>query len=131
MAKLKDWLSQEGISLLEGWARSGLTDEQIAENIGINVRALYRWKRDNEQVCQALKKGKEVSDFQVENALYESALSGNVTAQIFWLKNRKPNQWRDKGITDSTVKFENDGFLQALKQTAQTVFNEHPGEIDE
>ena len=80
MAKGKkdDWLTADGLLLIEGWARSGLTDEQIAENMGINVRTLYRWKNEEERICQSLKKSKEIADFRVENALYESALGGNV-----------------------------------------------------
>ena len=48
------------------------------------------------EISEALKKGKEVVDIEVENALLKSALEGNITAQIFWLKNRKPNRWREK-----------------------------------
>ena len=44
MAKYQDWITPEGLSLVQGWARDGLTDEQIAGNMGINVATLYRWK---------------------------------------------------------------------------------------
>ena len=37
MSKIKDWLEKEKLVLLEGWSRDGLTYEQIAKNIGINV----------------------------------------------------------------------------------------------
>ena len=37
-------------------------------------------------------------DYEVENALLKRALSGDTTAQIFWLKNRKPEKWRDKPL---------------------------------
>ena len=133
MAKGKkdEWLTTEGLILICGWARSGLTDEQIAENMGINVRTLYRWKKEEKLICQALKRSKEIADFQVENALYESALGGNVTAMIFWLKNRKPDAWREKVSADAAVKFENDGFVDAMKETAKKVFDEYPGEVDE
>ena len=129
--KKDDWLTADGLLLIEGWARSGLTDEQIAENMGINVRTLYRWKNEEERICQSLKKSKEIADFRVENALYESALGGNVTAMIFWLKNRKPDMWREKVSADAAVKFEDDGFVEAMKETAKKVFEEHPGEVDE
>lgn len=94
--KFKRWLEPDGLILLEGWARDGLTDEQIANKMGINVATLYRYKQSYCEICNALKKGKEVVDFQVENALVQAALDGNVTAQIFWLKNRRPDKWRDK-----------------------------------
>lgn len=96
MAKYQEWLEPDGLTLLEGWARDGLTDEQIAKNIGIAVSTLYDWKSRFPEFSKALKKGKEVVDFEVENALLKSALEGNTTAQIFWLKNRKPDRWRDK-----------------------------------
>ena len=96
MAKYEEWLTEEGLVLIGGWARDGLTDEQIASNMGIAVSTLYIWKKEHLEILEALKKGKEVVDYEVENALHKSALEGNVTAQIFWLKNRKPDKWRDK-----------------------------------
>ena len=120
MAKGKyiDWIEPEGLLKLEGWARDGLVDEQIAQNIGIAASTLYEWKKQYPEISEALKKGKEVVDRQVENALLKRALGyeydeitteygkeikrvtkqvvPDVTAQIFWLKNRKPDQWRDK-----------------------------------
>lgn len=94
--KFQRWLEPDGLILSEGWARDGLTDEQIAQNMGIAVGTLYLWKKSHVEICEALKKGKEVVDFQVENALVQAALDGNVTAQIFWLKNRRPDKFRDK-----------------------------------
>ncbi len=73
MAKYQDWITPEGLSLVQGWARDGLTDEQIAGNMGINVATLYRWKIQFCEICEALKKGKEVADREVENALYKRA----------------------------------------------------------
>ncbi len=98
MAKvsIEEWEEENSLFLLESWARDGLTEVQMAENIGISARTLLNWKKRSIPIFLALKKGKEVSDYQVENALFKSALEGNVTAQIFWLKNRKPEQWRDK-----------------------------------
>ncbi|MCD2492743.1 transposase [Lacrimispora sp. NSJ-141] len=126
--KYQDWLTSEGLLKLEGWARDGLIDEQIAGNIGINPATLYDWKNKYAEISEALKKGKEVVDRQVENALLKRALgyqynevtseicdnaktgetsmritkivtkqvAPDTTAQIFWLKNRKPNEWRDR-----------------------------------
>ena len=94
--KYQRWLEPEGLIRLEGWARDGLTDEQIANNMGIATGTLYDWKAKFEEISEALKKGKEVVDYEVENALVKEALSGNVTAIIFWLKNRRPDKWRDK-----------------------------------
>lgn len=96
MARIDEWLEKDNLILLEGWARSGLTDEQIAHNMGIAPSTYYDWKKKSPEISKSLKKGKEVVDFEVENALLKSALSGNVTAQIFWLKNRKTDIWREK-----------------------------------
>lgn len=117
--KAEEWQTKENMVILEGWARDGLTDEQIAENMGISVRTLYRWKLQYCQICQALKKGKDAADREIENALFKRAkgydftetkvkkkggivveettttkhIPGDTTAQIFWLKNRKPEYW--------------------------------------
>lgn len=100
--KYQRWLEPDGLLLLEGWARDGLTEEQIAHNMGINAKTLWTWKNAYDPICNALKKGKEVVDYQVENALLASALDGNTTAQIFWLKNRRPDRWRDKPIENKS-----------------------------
>lgn len=94
--KYERWLEPDGLTLLEGWARDGLTDEQIAHNVGITAKTLYEWKNKFCEICEALKRGKEVVDYRVENALLNKALCGDTTAQIFWLKNRRPDKWRDK-----------------------------------
>lgn len=120
--KYEYWLTEEGLLKLEGWARDGLTDEQIASNVGIGYSTLQTWKSKYQDIQDTLKKGKEVVDIQVENALLKRALgyeyeevkeeyecgelakttrtkkqiAPDVTAQIFWLKNRRPDKWRDK-----------------------------------
>ena len=103
MAKMDDWLEKDKLILLEGWSRSGLTIEQIANNMGIDDATLYRQKNKSSDICKAIKKGKEVVDFEVENALLKNALNGNVTAQIFWLKNRKKHDWREKVNIENEV----------------------------
>ena len=123
--KYHEWLTKEGLTLIEGWAKDGLTDEQIAANIGVTTTTLYDWKKKYADFSDALKKGKETSDYEVENALYKSATGyeyeerkevqevvdgvmrkrveitrkqfpPNATSAIFWLKNRKPDKWRNK-----------------------------------
>ena len=92
--KYQEWLEPDGLILLQGWARDGLTDEQIAQNMGIARETLRVWKKKYSGISVTLKKGKEVVDFTVENALLSKALSGDTTAMIFWLKNRRPDKWR-------------------------------------
>ena len=130
--KYHEWIEPDGLLKLEAWARDGLVDEQIAENMGIHPSTLYEWKKKYPEINEALKKGKEVVDIQVENALLKRAMGykytevikepvidketgktkmvvvkevtkevlPDVTAQIFWLKNRKPVEWRDKQEID-------------------------------
>lgn len=70
----KEWLEPDNLIRLEGWARNGLTDEQIAHNIGITTTTLYDWKKKYPQFAEAVKRGKEVVDIMVENALLKSAM---------------------------------------------------------
>ena len=95
------WLEDDNLILLQGWKRNGLTDEQIAKNIGINVRTLDKWKAKYGRIRQALKIGHEQANYAVEGKLLKKALSGNTTAMIFWLK----NNWRDK-YNDSKLSLE-------------------------
>ncbi len=117
--KFEYWLTKDGLLLLEGWARDGLTDEQIASNIGIRAGTLYAWKNRFPNISEALKRGKEVVDYEVENALLKRAqgyeyeeirietdgenkkitktrkhIPPDVTAIAIWLNNRKPDKYR-------------------------------------
>lgn len=124
--KYQDWLTPDGLITIQGWARDGLTDEQIAHNIGIAVGTLYEWKKSYPEFSDALKKGKAPVDFEIENTLYKRAIGfeyeetiteifelpgggqrkhikkfkkyapPDTTALIFWLKNRKPDVWQNK-----------------------------------
>jgi len=95
----KKWLESENLLLLQGWKHKGLTDQQIADNIGINVRTLDKWKVKYRQIGQSLKKGKEQANYAVENALFEKAINGNTTAMIFWLKNNYREKYSDSQKT--------------------------------
>lgn len=79
--KYKEWLEPDGLLLISAWARDGLTDEQIAHNMGVNVRTLYEYKNKYPQISQSLKKGKEVVDYEVENALLKRAM-GYVSTEV-------------------------------------------------
>lgn len=120
--KYQEWLEPEGLLKIEGWARDGLIDRDIAEKMGVAYSTLREWRDKHPALSAALKKGKDVIDRQVENALLKRALGyeyeevkekfengicvertitkkevvADTTAQIFWLKNRKPEEWRDK-----------------------------------
>ena len=120
MATIEEWLEPDNLILLEGWARSGLTEEQIAHNMGIDRTTLYRWKKKDCNILNALKRNKDIVDFEVENALLKNAMEGNVTAQIFWLKNRKQLEWREKieYSTDTKEISKLDELLKAVKDDA-------------
>lgn len=96
MGKSKFEEIKEKFPLIEGWAKEGLTDEQISRNLGISKVTFYKYKASCSELNELLKKSKEVVDYEVENALYKSAIGGNVSAMIFWLKNRRPDKWKDK-----------------------------------
>lgn len=146
--------------LVEMWARDGLTDEQIAENLDISVASFYNYKNEHLEFLESLKKGKEVADYEVENALFKKALGYNAkikkafkvkevlyengkrlketerieyaedevhipadtTAQIFWLKNRKPNTWRDKQEPTTP----NETFNEGMQTLADLINNPVP-----
>lgn len=138
ISKYEEWKNNNELNdkliLIESWARDGLTQQQIADNLGINVDTLIEYKKKYADFSEALKKGKEVVDIEVENSLYKSAIGfwyeeevvstkkeviykdgkrvkeisepviikinkykpSEITAAIFWLKNRKPGSWRDR-----------------------------------
>ena len=73
-SKYEQWLTEDGLTRLQAWARNGLTDEQIAHKCGISESTLYAWKAKYSEISEALKEGKEVVDQQVENALLKRAL---------------------------------------------------------
>ena len=163
VGKYQEWLQAENLILIEGWARDGLTDEQIAHNMGISTATLYNWKKEHLEILEALKRGKAVVDRLVENALLKRALgysykettrelmfnkdtgesslrvtkvvekevAPDTTAQIFWLKNRKPEEWRDKRFVEDKIEFSDDGFLEALKKDTKATFEEVGAFIEE
>lgn len=77
--KYKKWLEPDNLTKLEGWARDGLKDTQIADNMGINVSTLYTWKNRYSEINEALKKGKEVVDYEIENSLISTMKKHTLT----------------------------------------------------
>lgn len=103
-------------------AQLGATDQEVADFFEVDVRTVHRWKHDHEDFCHSLKAGKEAADERVERSLYQRAVgyeqdevkifmpanspepvyapyrakvAPDVTAAIFWLKNRRSKEWRD------------------------------------
>lgn len=79
----KQWYSPENIELVEGWARDGLSDEQIAKNIGITPSTIYAWKRTHSEFLKAFKKGKQVVNVELENALFKKAIGAKTTTTTY------------------------------------------------
>lgn len=132
--KVDYWLTDDGLTLISGWARDGLIDKDIAEKMNIAYSTFRVWRDKYPTLSAALKKNKEIVDFEVENSLLKRCFGYNVpvkknlkvkrteykdgfkikeyeeiievfdevhipadtTAQIFWLKNRQVQKWRDK-----------------------------------
>ena len=83
---------------IKDWVRNGATDEEVAKKLGISRDSLCEYKKQFSEFSDILKGTKEFVDAQVESALLKNALKGNLTAQIFWLKNRRAKQWREKPV---------------------------------
>ena len=159
-SKVEKWLEPDGLLRIEGWARDGLTEEQIAKNMGVSRSTLSDYKVKYPDILRAIKNSKEVADREVENALFNKAtgytvklkkpmkvrhveydeVSGrkvaeyerieyieeevhvpaDTTAQIFWLKNRKPNEWRDKvTVTDESSLEKLDELISSIDTLAK------------
>lgn len=120
-----DWLEEDNLMLLECWTRDGYTFEDVANRIGISYSALRAWRKQYPEIDKALKAGREIIDYKVENALLKSALgyktkevkvtttirhgkvvetikevtdkeqAPNVSAAQCWLYNRLPKKWKN------------------------------------
>lgn len=121
----KDWIDENHLILLEGWARDGYSYIDIANKIGISNSTLIKWREKYPEIAEALKNGREIVDYKVENALLKSALgyitketkvtvlmrgskvvekttetltkeqAPNVLAIQTWLYNRLPDKWKN------------------------------------
>lgn len=130
-----EWLTPDGLLQIQGWARHGLTNSQIANNIGIAERTITEWIARFPAISAAIKKGRSPVDIEVENALLKRALGYEYTETVtdevgegdkkkthtrtlvkhcppdvgaicFWLKNRRPDKWRDRVQQEVSVDVE-------------------------
>lgn len=157
--KYHAWLQEDNLIRIENWARMGLTDEQIAKNMGVNKTTLYDWIKKFPDISNSIKKGKAPIDFEVENALFKRAIGyeyeeietiieeidgkqrkrikkikkvalPETSAMIFWLKNRKPEQWRKLNpVVEAKLNAETEKLLKeaenlSLETTGEVVFIE-------
>lgn len=114
----------EFVEQAEKLCRLGATDLELADFFDVSTVTIWRWKCDNEAFCNALKVGKELADQRVERSLFAKAtgfehdsvkifqhegspvvvpyrekVPPDTTACIFWLKNRRSKDWRDRNET--------------------------------
>lgn len=104
------------IAKVEELASRGLTKEQVARALGISSRTLQRKQKTNAQIEEAYQRGKVQGISNVANALYEKAMEGNTTAQIFFLK---CNGWKEASELEvkSSISGANGGPIE-IKNTA-------------
>lgn len=142
-SKWKDEFVEQALKL----ARLGATDKEAADFFGVKISTITKWKLEKAEFSTALKEGKIFSDANVASSLYHRALGyshedvdirvidrkivqttiikhypPDTTAAIFWLKNRRPDKWRDKPVDEDP---------DAEVQPLQVTFNvkEPVGEI--
>lgn len=128
------------------WARNGLSDEQIAKNLNISLSTYYDYKNKFSEFSEALRDGKEISDYEVENALYKKAtghqiketvitkntegetvtvkeiikeISPDINAIMFWLRNRQPDIWRKEPTTSIDSLRKLDEIIASIDEAAK------------
>ena len=145
--KYQKWLEPEGLLKIEGWARDGLTEKEIADNMGIAYSTLREWKEKYPALSAPLKEGKDVPDRRAENALFKRVVGCKIAEETInygpddevlsrkvvikelppepgaikmWLKNRMPEKWReaDREINDTTEINKLDKILSEVRNNA-------------
>lgn len=122
MAIIDFWLTKEGLTLIQAYSRDCLNKSEIAEKMGVSASTFRKWEKNNVGIKEAVKVGRELTDINVENAILKKALGfeteevktvikangdeeittvrknvpPDVSAASVWLKNRRPDKWRDK-----------------------------------
>lgn len=139
---LDSMLSDDGLLLLKSYARDGYTYQDIADRFGINHNMLSRWREKFPQIDEAIKEGRELTDYKVENALLKCALGyktkevktttimkfgkvvetqkevlekeqpPNVQAITLWLTNRNKDKWKTPNSKNLLDEVEEDSTIQ-------------------
>ena len=141
--KYNEWLTEDGLKKLRGWARDGYSDAQIAQNIGITKSTFYEWSNKFTEFSDAIKKGRQPFIVDLEDALYRSGLGyeyeekieeiyeedgvqkkhirkvkrhapPNVTALIFALKNLRKNKFKDRPVEE--IERADDTLMEILRR---------------
>lgn len=130
--KYEYWLTEDGLILLQGWARDGLNQEEMAKKIGVTRETFSQWRDRFPTIADTIKKNRDICDTEVENALFKRAKGFSINvrkaikvrngqsehieyvdeeiyfapdpvAQIFWLKNRRKDLWRNYEQQEVTI----------------------------
>lgn len=158
-SKADEWLTPDGLLRVKGWARDGLTDEQIADKMHIAPSTFYSWQSKFTEFSETIREGKAPVDEIAVDSLFKSVtgyyvtvkepiklktkkqlkdkgtieeehieyverqiyIPGNVNAQIYWTKNRKPRQWKDRPVDVAISEEDNtadDALTAALREEA-------------
>ena len=120
--KFQEWITDEGLIKIDGWARDGLTDEQIAHNMGIKRQTLYDWKKRFPVISDTLKRGKEVVDRQVENALLKRALGYEYDEITYEQLPIKPYRNDDGKVVEFELEVVKKVTKQQAPETAAAIF---------
>ena len=92
---------------VEQLAAQGLGPSQIARALGISWDTYNKNKKRSSELSEAIKRGEARGLAKVSNSLFKSANEGNVTAQIFYLKNRAPEEWADRQEVNHNLDLKN------------------------
>lgn len=103
-SKMPEWLEPEKLLLIRRYRRRGLTVEETAKKMGVGYSTLMKWSHNNLDIREALKTGKEEAIAVIENKLFTKALSGNLTAIIFYLKNNDRQNYNDSQLSPEELK---------------------------
>lgn len=168
-AKYAEWLTDDGLLLIRGWARDGLTEKQIAqERMHIAYSTFNEWKKRFPELSEALKKSKSYVDAELEETAFDHAngkvfvketvtdiqyegvdengnpievsrhtreiirqVPPNATMQIFLMKNRVPEKYREKREEQIQVTNADYSLLDGISKSVTVPDGDPEGDPDE
>ena len=125
--KYQEWLTKDGLLQITGWARNGLNNNQIANNIGISRDTLYKWMRSYPQIEEALKEGRRPLDVEIENALIKKALGFTDEEETTEIKQFPDGKQEvHKRVTKKVYPPDTGAIAFYLKNRAANRYSDHP-----
>lgn len=145
------WRTKAGLEQIESWASEGLTDKEMSKKMGIGRTTFYDYIKKYPNISDSLKKGKKLIDCKVEQKLFNKCMgtkttkvikelnkdtgelvitkeiteevAPDTTAIIYWLKNRKPEMWKDKQTLEHTGSVEVNPYSQLTVEELRKLAN--------